>query len=61
VNRLGKNGAVSYRHSFSPTLVNELTVGFNRFAFQFTFGESNPNFPNRRRSHLADDCVLDRR
>jgi len=59
VNRLGKNGAVSYRHSFSPTLVNELTVGFNRFAFQFTFGESNPNFPNPQKVPIwADDCVL---
>src|SRR5712691_10218911 len=59
VNRLGKNGAFSYRHSFSPTLVNELTVGFNRFAFQFTFGESNPNFPNPQKVPIwADDCVL---
>jgi len=44
VNRLGKNLAVSYRHTFSPTLVNEFTAGFNRFAFAFTFGESNKNF-----------------
>src|SRR5213592_1465351 len=59
VNRLCNNGAVSYRHSFSPTLVNELTVGFNRFAFQFTFGESNPNFPNPQKVPIwADDCVL---
>jgi hypothetical protein len=59
VNRLGKNLAVSYRHNFSPTLVNELTAGFNRFAFQFTFGESNPNFPNPQKVPIwADDCVL---
>src|SRR6266404_5766978 len=59
VNRLGKNLAISYRHNFSPTLVNELTVGFNRFAFQFTFGESNPNFPNPQKVPIwADDCVL---
>src|SRR5438067_1112542 len=59
VNRLGKNLAMSYRHNFSPTLVNELTVGFNRFAFQFTFGESNPNFPNPQKVPIwADDCVL---
>src|SRR5215467_13540813 len=59
VNRLGKNLAISYRHSFSPTLVNELTAGFNRFRFEFTFGESNPNFPNPAKVPIwADDCVL---
>src|SRR5713226_3842367 len=59
VNRLGKNLAISYRHNFSPTLVNELTVGFNRFKFQFTFGESNPNFPDPQKVPIwADDCVL---
>ena len=59
VNRLGKNLAVSWRHSFSPSLVNEFTVGFNRFAFEFTFGESNPNFPNPQKVPIwADDCVL---
>ena len=59
VNRLGKNLAISYRHNFSPTLVNEFTAGFNRFAFQFTFGESNPNFPNPQKVPIwADDCVL---
>lgn len=44
--RLGRNLAVSYRHTFSPTLINELTLGYNRFGFTFTFGESNPNFGN---------------
>src|SRR5712691_10857778 len=59
VNRLGKNLAISYRHVFSPTLVNEFTTGFNRFAFVFTFGESNPNFPNPQKVPIwADDCVL---
>jgi hypothetical protein len=59
VNRLGKNLAISYRHNFSPTLVNEFTAGFNRFAFQFTFGESNPDFPNPQKVPIwADDCVL---
>ncbi len=59
VNRLGKNLAISYRHSFSPTLVNELTAGFNRFKFQFTFGESNPDFPNPQKVPIwGDDCVL---
>jgi hypothetical protein len=59
VNRLGKNLAISYRHNFSPALVNEFTVGFNRFRFQFTFGESNPDFPNPQKVPIwADDCVL---
>src|SRR5207247_431553 len=56
---LGKKLAISYRLNFSPTLVNEFTAGFNRFAFQFTFGESNPNFPNPQKVPIwADDCVL---
>src|SRR5713226_1926030 len=59
VNRLGKNLAIIYRHTFSPALVNEFTTGFNRFAFRFTFGESNPNFPNPQKVPIwADDCVL---
>ncbi len=58
VNRLGKNLAVSYRHTFSPSLVNELTAGFNRFAFAFTFGESNPNFGDPSKlPPWADECV----
>jgi len=58
VNRLGKNLAISYRHAFSPTLVNEFTMGFNRFAFEFTFGESNPNFGNPAKNPpWADECI----
>ncbi len=44
--RTTKNLAVSYRHVFSPNLVNELTFGFSRFVFLFTQGEANPSFPN---------------
>jgi hypothetical protein len=44
VGRTGKNLSVSWRHTFSPALVNEFTLGFNRFNFNFTFGESNPSF-----------------
>lgn len=44
--RTSKNLAVSYRHVFSPRVVNELTVGFSRFIFLFTQGEANPSFPN---------------
>ncbi len=58
VTRIGKNLAVSYRHTFSPELVNELTVGFNRFAFAFTFGESNPGFGDGTKLPAwQDSCI----
>lgn len=58
VGRLNRNLAVSYRHTFSPNLVNEFTTGFNRFAFNFTFGESNPGFgdPSKDPPYF-DNCV----
>jgi hypothetical protein len=46
VYRTTRNLAVSYRHLFSPRVVNELTGGFSRFIFLFTQGEANPSFPN---------------
>ncbi len=46
VYRTTKNLAISYRHLFSPRIVNELTTGFSRFIFLFTQGEANPAFPN---------------
>src|SRR5207302_962366 len=46
VYRTTKNLAVSYRHLFSPRIVNEFTTGFSRFIFLFTQGEANPSFPN---------------
>lgn len=56
--RTGRNLAVSYRHTFSPNLVNEFTMGFNRFAFNFTFGESNPGFTDPKANPpYGDDCV----
>src|SRR5437870_1891413 len=59
VGRLGKNLAVSWRHAFSPTMVNEFTSGFNRFVFNFTFGESNPNFGDLAKSPpWFDDCIF---
>ena len=59
VRRIGKNLAVGYRHVFSPNLVNEVTAGFNRFAFNFTFGESNPNFGNASKlPPWSDQCVF---
>jgi hypothetical protein len=57
--RLGRNLAISYRHTFSPTLVNELTMGFNRFGFTFTFGESNPDFGNTQKlPPYYDGCLI---
>lgn len=58
VTRTGRNLAVSYRHTFSPNLVNEFTTGFNRFAFAFTFGESNPGFGDPTKDPpYGDSCV----
>lgn len=59
VTRLGKNLAISYRHTFSSNLVNEFTAGFNRFAFAFTFGQSNPNFGDPSKlPPWADGCLF---
>ncbi len=56
--RANQNLALSYRHTFSPNLVNEFTTGFNRFRFQFTFGESNPNFGDFTKvPPYAQQCV----
>ncbi len=44
--RQSRNLALNYRRVFSPRIVNEFTTGFARFKFFFTFGESNPDFPN---------------
>jgi hypothetical protein len=38
--------AASYRRVFSPTVVNEFTMGYSRFVFLFTQGETNPSWPN---------------
>ena len=46
VYRTTKNLAITYRHVFSPRVVNELTAGFSRFIFLFTQGEANPTWPN---------------
>src|SRR5262245_56901302 len=58
VSRIGRNLAVGYRRTITPNLVNELTGGFNRFAFNFTFGESNPNFGDPSKlPPWADECI----
>jgi hypothetical protein len=57
--RRGENLALSYRHTFSPTLINEFTMGFNRFGFTFTFGESNPDFGNAAKlPPWVDQCLI---
>ncbi len=44
--RPSHNFALVYHHVFSPTMVNEATVGFSRYTFLFTQGQQNPAFPN---------------
>jgi len=46
VTRAHRNLALNYRRVISSNIVNELTAGFARFRFFFSFGESNPDFPN---------------
>lgn len=46
VRRRPSNLAVTYRHVFSPQMVNEVTAGYGRFLFDFAFGRANPSFPN---------------
>ncbi|HKF21286.1 MAG TPA: TonB-dependent receptor, partial [Candidatus Angelobacter sp.] len=58
VTRIGRNLSASWRRTITPNLVNELTGGFNRFAFAFTFGESNPNFGDPSKlPPWSDECV----
>lgn len=46
VYRASKNTAVGHRWTVTDRIVNEFTVGLARFRFFFTWGESNPEFPN---------------
>lgn len=46
VYRASKNTAIGHRWTVSDSVVNEFTVGLARFRFFFTWGESNPDFPN---------------
>lgn len=45
VYRPAKNYAFSWRYIVSPSVVNEMTLGYARFTFLFTYGDSNPKFP----------------
>jgi hypothetical protein len=47
--RPAHNIALGLRSTLSPRLVNELTLGYSRFDFLFTQGETNPAFPNAPR------------
>ncbi len=44
--RRTKGLSTAYRWVISPKVVNDFTVGFGRFAFLFTQGEANPDWPN---------------
>lgn len=43
VYRPAQNYALSWRSVLNPAMVNELTLGFARFSFYFTYIDSNPN------------------
>ena len=43
VYRPAQNYAFSWRSVLNPAMVNELTLGFARFSFYFTYIDSNPN------------------
>jgi hypothetical protein len=59
VHRPAKNYALSWRSVLSPTLVNEATAGFARFTFDFTYGDSNPNFPNNEPAWVLNNATED--
>jgi hypothetical protein len=44
--RSSKNTAIGHRWTVTDRIVNDFTVGLARFRFFFTWGESNPDFPN---------------
>ncbi|HEU4387897.1 MAG TPA: TonB-dependent receptor, partial [Blastocatellia bacterium] len=52
--RQSRNFALNYRRVISPNVVNEFITGFARFKFFFTFGESNPDFPDIEPWDLAN-------
>ncbi len=59
VYRPAKNYAFSWRRVISPTLVNEFTAGFARFTFLFTYGDSNPNFPDKIPAYTFNNVDVD--
>jgi hypothetical protein len=59
VYRPAKNFALSWRSVITPSLVNEATAGFARFTFYFTYGDSNPNFPNNEPAWVLNNATED--
>jgi hypothetical protein len=59
VYRPAKNFAFSWRTVINPHLVNEFTAGFARFTFLFTYGDSNPNFPNNIPAYTFNNVDVD--
>jgi hypothetical protein len=53
------NWALSWRRVITPRVVNELTAGFARFTFLFTYGDSNPNFPNKIPAYTLNNVDVD--
>lgn len=59
VYRPASNYAFSWRSVITPRVVNELTAGFARFTFLFTYGDSNPNFPNNIPAYTFNNVDVD--
>jgi len=59
VYRPAKNFALSWRSLITPHLVNEFTPGFARFTFLFTYGDSNPKFPNNIPAYTFNNVDVD--
>jgi hypothetical protein len=59
VYRPAKNFALSWRTLITPHLVNEFTAGFARFIFLFTYGDSNPKFPNNIPAYTFNNVDVD--
>ncbi len=59
VYRPAQNYALSWRSVITPALVNELTAGFARFTFLFTYGDSNPKFPNNIPAYTFNNADVD--
>lgn len=55
--RPAHNIAIGLRSTLSARLVNEFTVGYSRFTFLFTQGETNPLFPNAPRFTFNNSSV----
>ena len=59
VYRPAQNYALSWRSLITPHLVNEFTAGFARFTFLFTYGDSNPKFPNDIPAYTFNNVDVD--